>query len=163
MDNQIQNVPAAQKASPKDVFLQLLSIITFYASVISFLVLVFQYINLGFPDKLETIYSRDSAMSSLRWALSMLIVLFPSYVGLSWYLNKSYEKNPEKRSIRIRKWLTYLTLSLAGITVAVDLITLIFNFLQGDLTTRFILKIVAVLFVAVSSFAYYLWDIRRHE
>ena len=33
--------------------------------------------------------------------------------------------------------------------------------LEGDLTARFLLKVVAVFFVAVSVFVYYLWDLRR--
>ncbi len=160
MDNQL---PRA-KASPKDVFLQLLSMVAFYTTVISFLVLVFQYINLGFPDPLEAgYYARDAAMSSIRWSIATLVVVFPAYIVLSWFINKQYALDPEKRNIRIRKWLTYLTLSIAAIVVVGDLVTLVFNFLEGDLTARFLLKVLAVFFAAGSSFIYYFWDIRRHS
>jgi hypothetical protein len=55
----------------------------------------------------------------------------------------------------------YLTLFLAAIAIIVDVVQLIYNFLRGELTTSFFLKILVVLIVAVTVFGYYLWDARR--
>jgi hypothetical protein len=52
-------------------------------------------------------------------------------------------------------------LFVAAITIIIDLITLINNFYNGELSARFILKVVAVLLVAAVVFGYYFWDLKR--
>ena len=42
-----------------------------------------------------------------------------------------------------------------------DLVALVYNFLGGDLTARFTLKITVILIVAGTIFSYYLLDLRR--
>jgi len=149
-------------ASPRDFFLHLLAIITLYASAISVLVLLFQYVNILFPDELDY-YSRLRYDSLIRSALSVLIVVFPAYIISSWILAKAYIKNIEKRKLRIRKWLIYFTLFVAAVVVIVDLVVLVNHFLGGELTTRFILKVISVFLVTGSIFGYYLWDIKRDD
>lgn len=153
------------KTSPKDVFLHLLAIITLYTSAISFLVLIFQYVNVLFPDPVSPggYYAVSNYYSRIRWSLSSLIVVFPVYVLTNWFLNKNYSANPAKRNLWIRKWLIYFTLFAAALIIIGDLVTLINNLLGGELTVRFLLKVLAVLFVAGSVFGYYLWDIRRFK
>lgn len=154
-----------QKTSPKDIFLHLLAILTLYASAIAFITLIFQYINLSLPDPLETQrgFGLQSAFQGIRWSIASLIVIFPVYLFSSWHLNKGYAKLPEKRNLRIRKWLIYFTLFAAALIIIGDLVALIFNLLGGELTARFLLKVLTIFFVAGSVFYYYLWDLRRHN
>ncbi|MEK7542905.1 MAG: DUF5671 domain-containing protein [Patescibacteria group bacterium] len=149
-----------KKTSPKDIFLHLLAIVTLYASATSFLVLAFQYVNLSFPDPLE--YG-DFPISGIRWAIATLIVVFPVHLFTMRKLGKDYALDPEKRGTRIRKWLVYFTLFVAALIMIGDFVTLINNFLQGDLTIRFLLKVVAVLFVAGSIFWYYISDLKHQN
>jgi hypothetical protein len=152
------------RAEPRDIFLHLLAIIALYVAAGMFLVLIFSYINLAFPDNLNYgYYNLQSEYSSIRWSIATLVVVFPVYVLVSWFLNREYDKAPEKRSFRIRKWLINFTLFVAAIIILGDLVTLVYNFLGGEITIRFVLKILTVLFVAGSTFAYYLWDLRRFK
>lgn len=152
------------KAEPKDVFLHLLAIITLYASAGSFVALIFQYINILFPDPLEfNHYLLSSAYQTIRFAISSLIVIFPLYVWTGWRLNKNYQKQPLKRGLRIRKWLVYFTIFAAALIIAGDLIALINNLLNGELTARFSLKVLTVFFVAGSVFGYYLWELKKDK
>ncbi len=155
----------AVKTTPKEVFLHLLSIITLYASAISFTVLVFQYINVWIPDPLGVGggYYAYGARQSIRWSLAVLMVIFPVYIAVGWFLNKGYERRPEKRNARIRKWLLYFTLFVAALIIIGDLVALIYNLLGGELTLRFFFKMLTILFVAGSIFGYYLVDIRKHH
>jgi len=148
---------------PRDVFLHILAIITLYTSAVSFTALIFQYINVLLPDPLErdAYYLLQSYYRSIRWSISALSVVFPTYLAASWYLNKLYAASPEKRNLRIRKWLLYFTLFAASLIIVGDLVTLIYNFLGGELTARFLLKIFTVFFVAGSIFWYYFWDLRK--
>ncbi len=153
----------AKKTSPKDVFLHLLAIISLYVSAGAFLSLAFDYINLGFPDALEGSYAADAALSSIRFAISALVIVFPTYFFTTRFLNKSYEKNTGLRNLRIRKWLIYFTLFVAALIVIGDFIALVYGFLNGDLTARFGLKALAIFFTAVSVFLYYFWDVKKYK
>lgn len=126
-------------------------------SVISFLTLIFQYINVLFPDPLEYV---DPFSGAIRFSMAALIIVFPLYVFLTRKVNEDIRHNQEKKELGIRKWLIYLTLFIAGATIVVDLIVLINSFLQGDLTVRFLLKVLSVLVVASAVFGYYISDLR---
>ena len=154
-----------RKTSPKDVFLHLLAMATLYASAISFILLIFEYINVLIPDALSVggYYSPDSSYNSIRMYIASLIVVFPVFILVNRFLNKNYGKFPEKRNLRVRKWLIYFTLFVAAIIIIGDLVTLIYNLLGGELTTRFLLKIITVFFVAGSIFGYYFADIKKHK
>jgi hypothetical protein len=151
------------KTSPKDFFLHLGVIVTLYISTISLLTLIFQIANIALPDRLETYVYFDPYSTGLRWAIASLFIVFPLYLILSWLLNRDYRFNPAKRELTIRKWLIYITLFGAGIALATDLVTLINYFLGGEITERFVIKVLAVLVVTAGVFGYYLYDIRRAE
>ncbi len=164
MENQIK--PQVSKTSPKDFFLNLLSTVALYMASASFIVLIFQYINIFFQDTLDSNdYSNplQSAYNAIRFAVSSLVVAFPVYVASLWYMNKEYINNPEKRNVRIRKWLIYFTLFAAAVIIMGDLIALINTFLNGELTTRFILKVITFLVVVGSIFGYYFHDLRKYK
>ncbi len=148
------------KTNPKDFFLHLLGAVALYTSVIAYAALLFQYINIYFPDPLND-HVGLFARQSLRWPLSVLIVVFPLYIWLMHYLQRDLVTHPEKRKIRTRKWLLYFTLFASAIAIIIDLIALIFYFLGGELTTPFILKVVAVLFIAASVLIYYIWMLKK--
>ncbi len=147
------------KSTPRDVFLYLLVTVALYAIAVSAISLLFQYVNTFFPDPLTDYYY--SINDTLRRVLSVLIIVTPVYAWILHFLNKDLLAHPEKHTLGIRRWLVHLTLFISGVTIIVDLVTLVYNFLGGDLTARFFLKIVAVLIVAAAVFAYYIWDIRR--
>ena len=144
--------------TPKDFFINLLVFAALYTSTVSFLALVFAYVNALFPDNLGYYfnYAGEIIVPS-----SVLAVIFPIFLLTSWFLGKDLAKNPDKKEIKFRKWLVYLTLFAAAVTVIVDLIILLSNFYQGELTSRFIFKVMAVLLVALGIFWYYFLDLRK--
>ena len=148
------------KTGPKDVFGQLLAIIGLYTSVIAFGALIFALINIYFPDVLSYDYG-FSAKSSLRWPLAILVIVFPLFVWWNSYLQKDLEENPEKKELRSRRWLLHFALFSAAVVIIGDLISLVYRFLNGDLTVIFVLKVLAVFLIAASVFVYYLWNIRK--
>jgi len=147
------------KLTPKDFFLQLGIVAALYVSVISLINLLFQTVDYAFPDQLA--YYGDPYSDGIRVAIASLIIIFPLYLLLSWYVEKLFRVAPEKRELGVRRWLMYFTLFLAGIAIIVDLVALINAFLGGELSARFALKTLAVLVVAGGVFGYYLSDLRR--
>lgn len=148
-------------STPQDVFLNLFNILTFYLSVIGFITLYIQYINAIFPDALN--YYMTGIGEAVRVSSSIVLIAVPSYLLTAWLLAKDLLANPEKREFKLRKWLIYLTLFVSAVTIIIDLITFVYNFLSGEITTRFFLKILVVLIVASAVFGYYMWDLKRKE
>lgn len=146
-------------ASPKDFFLYLGLVVTLYTSTFSLLNLLFEIINTAFPDKLQ-MYT-DPYSTSIRVAIATLIIIFPLFLYISSLIGKDIKVTPEKAHISIRKWLLFLTLFLAGAAITVDLIVLLDTFLQGEIKTRFILKVLSVLVVTGGIFGYYLYEIKN--
>lgn len=149
---------------PRDVFLHLLTIITLITSAVSFGIILFECININFPDIVSDPYfSHSGYLSSMRSALAALVIIFPVFLWASWFLAKDVSKYPEKKDLKIRKWLLYFTLFAAALVIIGDLVTLMRNFLEGELSQRFIFKVVAILFIAGSVFIHYLSELRDNK
>ncbi|MFA6338856.1 MAG: DUF5671 domain-containing protein [Candidatus Paceibacterota bacterium] len=148
------------KVTPKDFFLQLGTIVTLYWSAIALIILLFQIINSAFPSPLNMNY--DPYQSGAVGAIASLVVVFPAFFIISFFVGRDLLKNPLKRELWIRKWLIYITLFVTGITMLIDLVVLVRTFLIGEeFTTNFLLKILSVFVVTALVFTYYILDIRR--
>lgn len=139
--------------------MHLLAIVALYWSAISFVALLWQFINKFLPDNLSDYYG--DFLSMIRFNISALVVVFPVFIATSWYLNKIYNREYAVRESKIRKWLLYLTLFVSSLIIIGDLIFVLNTFLGGEITARFILKALSVLAVASVVFGYYLDDVRR--
>ena len=148
------------KTSAKDFFLHLGMMVALYATGISFLNLLFRIINKAFPEVTRNIYAWGGG-SEISLPVATLIVAFPLFIVLSYFVYKIYTQDPAKKELSIRKWLTYITLFVAGIILAGDLVMVLYKFLDGqDLTAAFLLKALVVLLVAGCVFGFYIQDIR---
>jgi hypothetical protein len=146
--------------SPKEAFLFLMLFATLYTTAFALGSILFDLINLSRPQPGEIAHY---AIVSLRYGIASVIVAFPIFLFMGWIIGKENLRNPGQRISPIRRWLTYLTLFVASISIVTDLIVLIVHFLEGDITLRFGLKVVVVAILAGGAFAYYLRDLRRDE
>jgi hypothetical protein len=160
---QTTTVQSAGKETAKDAFLHLLAAATIYLSVIGFIMLWWQIINFLIPDKLNPMGVGSGTYMALIRGISILAVAFPVHVLVSWILGKDMKANPAKREVGVRKWLWYITLFVAAITMIVDTVILMYSFLQGDLTMRSFLKMLVILAVTATVFGYYLWDLKKKD
>ncbi len=147
------------KTTPRDFFLYLLSNVALYYCAGWLVSLLYDFINysLGSIDY----YGGEWLPGSMRWAIASLVIVFPVYIWVTNGLNRDLEAHPEKRELRVRKWLIYLTLSLSSIALVVDLIALVNEFLSGEFAATFFLKVLAVAVVSVLVFLYYFYELRR--
>lgn len=153
-----QDIQTSGGPGPRDVFMYLLSTAGLYAILLSLGAIIFRLIDITLPDPAIQAFINESA---LRFPIAVLIVIFPVYVWMMHRLQNEAMHDPAKRNMKTRKWTFYLTLALAGVVVVIDLISLILRFLEGDLTGRFILKVVAVLLLGAGTFFYYQWNLRK--
>ena len=82
------------KMTPKDFFLYFAAMVALYVSAFSLLALLFEYINVLFPDELQVFSGQFS--SAIRFSIASLIIIFPTYLILTKILNKDLRQNPEK-------------------------------------------------------------------
>lgn len=149
--------------SAQEAFMYLLLFLTLYISAISFGTLLFQFIHHWFPDFTDRGYGYTSQLSNIRQSTAAIIIAYPLFLWITSKLRSAIKQNPEKRSSKIRKWLTYITLFITAGVIIGDLITLVFSLLNGDLTVRFILKVLTVGGIAGLIFGYYLWEMKHDQ
>jgi hypothetical protein len=147
------------KTSPRDFFLHLLSNVALYYCAGWLVSLLYDCINFGFGTM--GYYGGGWLPDSMRWAIASLVIVFPIYIWVTHRLNKDIDANPEKKNLHVRKWMMYLTLSLASIALVVDLVALIYQFLSGEFALTFFLKVAAVALVSGLVFGYYYYELRR--
>ncbi|WP_206859230.1 DUF5671 domain-containing protein [Lysobacter changpingensis] len=148
--------------SAREAFLYLVLFASLYFAAWHLGSLLFDLIERAWPDPAEE-YAAYRIARSIRWSTAALIIAFPVFAFVSNYVAKDVARHPIKRLSPVRRWLTYLTLFVAAAVLIGDMTTLVFNVLGGELTTRFLLKVVVVALIAGSAFAWYLHDLRREE
>ncbi len=146
----------------KFTFLYLLSLVSLAFFAIFAGVVVFQVINKNIADIVEN-YSMRYDVNLLRYAIAAMIVSAPVYLTTAWQINKNLFTGVLDKDSAIRKWLTYLIILVTALTMGGWAIGTIFNFLNGELTLKFILKALTVLIIAGAIFYYYLHDIKREK
>lgn len=159
----MENQAHSQKLSAGYFFLSLGVLVSLIASVASFLNLIFETLNQKFPDALNATYQygyNSYNFDSMRMALATLIIFFPVFLVLSYYWGRARKHGLGHIDEVIRKWMVYLLVFLAAIVIVVDLVTLVRYFVSGEITTRFILKVLAALVVAKLTGLYYLYQLR---
>lgn len=144
-----QNAPGGSKAKvgATDFFLHLgfiAALYTFIGTLISF---IFAIINTVFPDRQYEYF--DPYATGMRFSVSMLIVVTPLMLYLLKKIYAHMRTEPAKKDLWVRKWGLYLTLTLAIIALAIDLVVLINTFLGGEISSRFIIKALTVIIIGV--------------
>lgn len=140
-------------------FLCLGVLISLITSVVSFLNLVFSTLDKKYPDVLNSTYQYGYStydFESIRMSLATLIIFFPVFLVISYFWIKFTKGEMGHIDEIIKKWTTYIILFLSAIVVVVDLVTLVRYFISGEITNRFILKVVSTLIVALIVGTYYI-------
>jgi hypothetical protein len=144
-------------------FLCLGLLISLITSVVSFLNLVFSTLDKKYPDVLNSTYQYGYStydFESIRISLATLVIFFPVFIVVSYFWRKFSKGEMGHIDEIIKKWTTYIILFLSSIVIVVDLVTLVRYFISGEITNRFIYKIVSTLFVAIIIGFYYILIIR---
>lgn len=123
--------------------------------------LLFALIDTTIPDELDRDYNSYvfvARETQIRQAIASLVVGGPLFAWLALYIRKQRRNNPAMQRSRVRKWLTYITLTIAACTLIGDAISLVYGFLNGDLSTRLLLKLLVVAILAGGVFFYFIRD-----
>jgi hypothetical protein len=149
--------------SAREAFEYLILFATLYVAAFSLGRLIFQFINLALPDPLSQPFESGVIRGAIRWSVAALVVTTPVFLRSAWTNAKAMEASPTKRASPVRRWLTYMTLAITASVLIGDATSLVYNFLGGETTLRFLLKSLTVAVIAGAAFVYYLSDLRRDE
>ncbi|MTH65868.1 DUF5671 domain-containing protein [Paracoccus shanxieyensis] len=93
--------------------------------------------------------------SAERWSIAALIAFGPVFLLLNRRVARLGRDDAGRRRSLVRKWFASLTLMVAALVLLADAIWVIYTFLNGDLTLRFILKAGLVAAITGLVLAYY--------
>ncbi len=125
--------------------------------------LLFALIDRYVPDSAADLNQGRWADGQIRFAMAGLIVGGPIFLWLGRTLRNARARHPDLERSRIRKWLTYISLVIAGCVLVGDAISLVYNFLSGELTTRFLLKSLVIAAIAGGIFVYFFGDAEKGD
>ena len=145
----------------KNFALQLGSLVSLYVTIVGLIMLMFSVITAHYPDAAQGYWEVESAASTLRFSIAMLIVFFPVYLVLTRLVN-TIRRNEHGTYLMLTKWLIYLSLLVGGAAILGDLVSVINGFLNGELTIRFALKALSFFVVVTTAFVYYLFDAKGY-
>lgn len=159
--NTKNNMNGDTKTKALDVFVYLGIGITLVVSVYNLLQILFTAIDHKFVDVLNS-SSVDVYNSDMRLAVAFLVVMYPLYLILSWYVAKDIAKFLYKRDLIIRKLMIYTTIFITVCSIIGTLVSIIYTYLGGELSVRFAYKAASVFIVSLGVFGYYFYSVRRN-
>jgi hypothetical protein len=151
-----------QNNSAKFAFFYMLSLVALVFMALAGGMIIFQIINKKIVDVLSQ-YSVSFSPDQLKFAISAIIIAAPIYYLTMRQIFKNLYSGALSKDSGIRKWLTYFILFVASVVMLGWLIAVINNFLDGELTIKFILKAMTAIVIAAAVFTFYFYDIKREE
>ncbi|HEY3780723.1 MAG TPA: DUF5671 domain-containing protein [Fimbriimonadaceae bacterium] len=148
-------------ASARDAFVSLVTFGALYAGAGAFGTLLFGLLDHFMPDRIMDRSSYSGIHDDLRWCVATMAVAFPIFFTLTIKNFREYAADPEKRSSKVRHWLTYLTLTGVAFVIMGDFIALVGNVLGGEYTGKFLIQIAIIFFISGSIFTFYFWSMRN--
>ncbi|ESA35063.1 hypothetical protein N836_13890 [Leptolyngbya sp. Heron Island J] len=155
----IPSPSGGQGEAARDAFVYLLSFVTLGIWTQALGEIGFILINHVIPDPLN----RGNGDTSLQVAfcLARLLVAYPVYLLLMRMVLKDLAVYREKTYSGVRKWLTYIALLIIALVGIGTLIFFLASFFSGDLTPRFVLKVLVILAIDGSILTYYYQWVQR--
>jgi hypothetical protein len=146
-----------------DAFEHILMFISLYVLAISFGLTLHFFVDKWVPGTPTEYRQIDSGwqLSALRGYLAALIVSYPLFAFLFLRITERTMNHPAVRSLKARKFLIYLTLVVTFVIVIGSTVSIIYNFLNGNVTPNFFLSFLITVSISGSVFAYYLSQVKE--
>lgn len=144
----------------RDAFFYLLAFVTLGIWSVALVWLADAIVDRMLPSALKGLQDSSYFREEIAGQLASLIIAFPIFLFVSSRIVRDARLRPESLESGVRKWLTYIALVIAAITLVGDGVWFLRTFLVGDLTLRFVFKALALAIIAGGIFSYYLSTMR---
>ena len=137
--------------------------VSLVASLGAIIGILFAAIDHRFKDVLEagSYYNELSVGNDVRISIAVLFVAFPIYLVLAWLSIGRIKKDIARLKLTIRSFYLYALILVTALTVAGNLIYVIYNFLSGELFARFAPKSLVLFVLALLVLGYHIYLLRR--
>lgn len=149
-------------SSAKFAFMYGIALVSLVITAVSTGNVIFQIIN-KYIEETGSLYSGTYTLSALRMAIAALFIAAPIYFITTARINKNFNAGNLREDMIVRKWLSYFILFVSSVVMIGYFIGIFYSFLEGELTTKFILKAMTALIIAATVFSYYFYDITKKE
>jgi hypothetical protein len=147
-------IKAQSSGAARDAFFYLLNFITLGFWTVALWQIWDDLVRRWFPDPLA--YQSPSLREDIAWQVAVIVVAFPIFAFVHATIARELARRPDLYYSPIRRWLTYLALVIAAITILCDAAVTIQSWIVGHLTTHFLLDTLALMVIGGGIFAYYL-------
>ena len=154
----METTHTSSKITPQFFFTTLGVVVALMVSTIGFLNLIFETLEHAFPDVLNASYQygySSYTYDGVRTALAIVIIAFPVFFALGRLWRKYIARGLSHGDEILKKWVLYGLIFLITLTAFIDLIVLVRYFVSGEITIRFVLKVLAVIVVCSLLGSYY--------
>lgn len=148
------------------LFLYLVSFVSLGFVTAGILTIYFQVVNkvvkepADIPGYLATgVFDADA----LKFGIASLAVAFVVYYVVLFLINRKLQRGEIDKNSLVRKFITYIALVAFAAMAVGSLVALLWNFLDGELTGKFLAKALIFLVVSGFFFGFYFWEIRREK
>jgi hypothetical protein len=124
---------------------------------------VFQIINKFFVEVQYGYVSQSFSQGVLKGSIAALIIAAPAFFFVSYLIRRSLKNQRLEAENKVRLWISYLILFVVVAIAIGDLIASVLTFLNGDFTTRFLLKSGTILLIVGWIFAYYFSELKAPQ
>jgi hypothetical protein len=144
------------RLTARDAFVYLLLFTALGFSALQLIWLIFGILNLMLPDPADHAYMERQTTDQIRWGIASLVVSVPAFVVMTLYTERKIAQDAGHQRSLVRNWLTYLALFVSAVCFLGVAVYVIYGFLKGEITARFILKAATVASVSAAIFVFYL-------
>lgn len=153
-------------ASPRLTALNLFYFVVLYTTIYSSVAIVFTFLDYHLPDglgrKAGMFYSNNPIGESIRHYLASILVAAP-LVAVSYRLLQKIMASIGQFIPVMRLRLLNLTLFIAAMVMLCNGITFVYYFLSGELSIRFVIKVIVLSAVCFGIYHYFKPELKRNE
>jgi len=142
--------------------IQLGSLISLYISITFFLVLTFGLINLWFPYDLAYSYETTASQDQIRLGIAMVAIFFPAFILATRVSQQMRRRSTAPELSLAVRIVIYLSLLVGVLTILGTTATTFYTYLNGELTVRFLCKVLVIALVTGSALVYFTLDLRHY-
>ncbi len=158
-----KDVEVDQTPHALDVTYYIGMFVALVTSVGALIGILFAAIDHRFKDVLElgSYYNELSVGEDVRISVAVLFVAFPIYLTLAWLLTGRIKQDLARLKLTIRSFYLYAIILVTSLTVAGNLVYVIYNFLSGEVFVRFAPKSFVLFVLALLVLGYHIYLLRR--
>jgi hypothetical protein len=143
----------------RDAFMYVLNFLTLGFWTVALGNLCYILIGRAFPDP-GTSSTYGQLIDQIAWQLAATLVALPACLAINRIIAGQLRVRRDLAESAVRGWLTYAALVIGALVVLVDGISFVEALLRGEVTIRFVLDSLVLLFLGGGVIGYYLTGLR---